>query len=164
MGGTSTETDSSVEHRAETDGIDLMQGESVLQNRRPGWALWWKQITFAALVLLFAVSAEAFVPGLAIAGIIFGVVVLSRMQSRYIVTDERVKSKVGIISKAAREYRISDVQSISSSQSIFERIFGHGTLTFRTASNDEISWRSVPEYKDVTNTLREEQRKYESRS
>lgn len=163
MGETSTETDR-VEHRAETDGIDLMQGESVLQNRRPGWALWWKQITAAAVGLLYALGAKVYIGGLVVAGIIFGVVVLSRMQSRYIVTDERVKSKVGIILKVEREYRISDIQSISSSQSIFERIFGYGTLTFRTASNDEISWISVPEYKEVTNTLREEQRKYEGRS
>lgn len=148
-------------HQAETDGIDLLQGESVLENRRPGWSLWWKQITFAALVLLAGVGGDAAMGGFVIGGGIFAYVVLSRMQSRYIVTTERVKAKKGLLSKKSREYRIPDLQSITTSQSVFERIFGHGSIMIRTASNDEIYWHGVPEYKDVSNTIREEQRKHE---
>lgn len=160
MSETTTQTDT-VQHQADTDGIDLMQGESVLQNRRPSWSLWWKQITLAVLVLLFGLAGDAAVPGVIVAAAIFAYVVFSRMQSRYVVTDERVKAKVGLISKTSREYRIADINSLSTSQSIFERLLGHGTITIRTASNDEIVWHGVPGYKDVTNTVREEQRKYD---
>jgi membrane protein YdbS with pleckstrin-like domain len=149
------------QHEASTDGINLLQGESVLQNRRPGWSLWWKQIAFAALVLLVGAGGDAAGGAIIISGLIFAYVVISRMQSRYIVTDERVKAKVGILSKMSREYRLNDVQSLSSKQSLFERLFGHGTLTFRTASNDEITWHGVPEYQDVANTVRRIQRQYE---
>jgi uncharacterized membrane protein YdbT with pleckstrin-like domain len=83
------------------------------------------------------------------------------MQSRYAVTDERVKVKLGLLSKVAREYRIADVNSITTSQSVFERLLGHGSIAIRTASNDEIVWHGVPEYKEVAGSIREEQRKYE---
>jgi len=160
MAETSTNKDV-VQHQAETDGIDLMQGESVLQNRRPSWSLWWKQISLSVLVLLFGLGGNAVAGGFVIAALIFAYVVLSRMQSRYVVTDERVKAKVGLISKMSREYRIADINSLSTSQSIFERLFGHGSIAIRTASNDEIIWHGVPDYKSVTNTIREEQRKYD---
>jgi uncharacterized membrane protein YdbT with pleckstrin-like domain len=156
-----TATTNQTTHRAETDGIDLMQGESVLQNRRPGWSLWWKQIGFAALVLLAGVGGDAAGGAIVVSGLIFGYVVLSRMNSRYIVTDERVKLKRGLLSKKTREYRIPDLQSITTSQSIFERLLGHGSVEFRTADNTSVFWHSVPEYKDVSNTIREEQRKHE---
>jgi uncharacterized membrane protein YdbT with pleckstrin-like domain len=123
--------------------------------------MWWKQIALAVLVLLGGVSGDAAGGGVVVAGLIFGYVVLSRMQSRYIVTDERVKMKKGLLSKTAREYRIPDLQSITTSQSIFERLLGHGSVEFRTADNTSVVWHGVPDYKDVSNTIREEQRKHE---
>lgn len=161
MLGETSPAQKTAQHEAATDGIDLMQGESVLENRRPSWALWWKQITAAFVFLLGGLSGDAVAGGLLIGGGAFGYVVFSRMQSRYVVTDERVKAKVGILNKVSREYRIKDVQSLTEGQSMFERILGHGTVTFRTSSNDEISWHGVPEYKDVAKTVRRIQRKYE---
>lgn len=150
-----------VTHQAATDGINLMEGESVLQNRRPSWTLWWKQITLAVFVLLFGLAGDAALGAIVVSGAVGGYVVFSRMQSRYVVTDERVKATIGLLSKMSREYRISDINSLSTSQSLFERVVGHGSLTLRTASNDEIVWHGVPDYQDVGNTIREEQRKYD---
>lgn len=149
------------QHRAETDGINVMDGESVLENVRPGWSVWAWQIVLAVLILFGGLGGDAAAAGLFGGGAIFAYVVISRMQSRYIVTDERVKSKVGILSKKQREYRIADLQSISSSQGIIERLLGHGSITLRAAANDEITWKGVPDYSDVTNTIRQEQRKYD---
>lgn len=155
------ESGQEVQHREDTDGINLMQGESVLANRRPSWSLWWKQITLAVLVLLFGLAGDAAVGGILVAGLVAGYVVLARMQSRYVVTDERVKAKVGLLSKATREYRIADLNSITTTQALHERMFGHGSITFRTASNDEITWHGVPEYEEVGNKVREAQRQYD---
>lgn len=160
MGETGT-SNGMEQHQAATDGINVMDGETVLENVRPGWPVWWWQILLAVLVLIGGLGGESTGGGLVGAGLIFGYVVLSRMQSRYIVTDERVKARVGLLSKKQREYRITDLQSISSSQGIVERIFGHGSITLRAAANDEITWVGVPEYSDVTNTIREEQRKHD---
>lgn len=160
MSQTSTETDTTT-HRADTDGIDLMQNESVLENRRPSWSLWSTQIALAVLVLLGGLAGDAVLGGVVIAAAIFGYVVVARMQSRYLVTTERVKVKVGLLSKESREYRIPDIQSLSTSESLLERLSGFGSITLRTASNDEITWHGVPDYQDVANTIREEQRAYD---
>ena len=159
---TATVEETNTQHRADTDGINLMQNKSVLENRRPGWSVWWWQLLLAALVFLGGIGGNAIMGGLIFAALIFAYVVIARMQSRYIVTDERVKIKVGILSKKAREYRIPDIQSLSSSQSLIERVLGHGNLTLRTASNDEVTWVGVPDYQEVANTIREEQRAYDS--
>lgn len=146
-----------VQHQAETDGIQLMEGESVLQNRRPSWTLWWKQIALAVLVLLGGLAGDAVIGGVLIAGY----VVFSRAESRYIVTDEPTKGKVGVISKSSMEYRLADLRSLATSQSLFEWLVGHGTLEFQAGANNKLVWHGVPEYKAVGNTVREEQRKYD---
>lgn len=161
---TATADESAVQHQAETDGINLMQEESVLENRRPGWSVWWWQLGLAALLVLGGIGANAIGGGIITGGLIFAYVVISRMQSRYIVTTERVKVKVGLLSKKTREYRIPDIQSLSTSQSIIERLLSHGNITLRTASNDQVTWEGVPEYTEVANTIREEQRAYDAAS
>lgn len=163
MSGEPATSEGQVEHRAATDGIQLMQGESVLENRRPSWTLWWKQIALAVLVLLagLASGSEGIIGGVVIAGAIFGYVVYSRAESRYIVTDERIKGKIGVLSKSEMEYRIADLRSIASSQSAIERLVGHGTVSFRAGANNELVWHGVPDYNEVTNTVRERQRAYE---
>lgn len=160
-GATGTDT---VQHRADTDGIDLMQNESVLENRHPSWTLWTKALILGGLILLGGLGSGdggGIVAGLFVGGGIFAYVVYARRRSRYIVTTERVKADVGLISSVTREYRIPDIQSLSTSQGIFEKLLGHGSVTLRTAANDEITWHGVPEYQNVTNTIREEQRAYD---
>ena len=153
-----------VQHRADTDGIDLMQKESVLENRHPSWTLWAKVLVLGGIILLGGLASAdggGIVAGLLVGGGIFAYVVYARKRSRYIVTTERVKASVGLISSETREYRVPDIQSLSTSQGIFEKILGHGSVTLKTAANDEITWHGVPDYKNVANTIREEQRAYD---
>lgn len=150
-----------VQHRASTDGIDVMAGESVLANVRPGWSVWWKPLALAVVIAFFGLGGGSPAVGFVGGGLVLGYVVFSRMQSRYVVTDERVQSRVGFLSSQQREYRIADIQSISTSQSVFERPLGHGSITLRTAANDQITWQGVPGYRDVTAMLREQQRNHE---
>lgn len=165
MGAGQTETSNrtEVQHHAETDGINLMQNESVLQNRRPGWAIWWKHLALGAIFLLVGITGgtETLPGGILLGGAFIGYAVLSRSQSRYIVTTERVKINLGLISSKTHEYRIPDIQSLATSQGMIERLLGYGTITVHTASNTRIEWRSVPGYEDVAQTIREEQRKYD---
>lgn len=148
-------------HRSSTEGIALMEGESVLENRRPGWTLWWKHLGFAMLVLLVGIGGDAAAGGILVAGALFGYVVLARSKSRYIVTDERIKGKLGLVSKTTMEYRVADLRSIKTTQSVFERLIGYGTLEFRAGANNRLIWHGVPDHEQVANTVREQQRKYE---
>ncbi|WP_237076820.1 PH domain-containing protein [Natrialba magadii] len=99
--------------------------------------------------------------GLLVAGAIVGYVAFARSKSRYIVTDERVKMDIGFINGASREYRISDVQGIDTSQSLIGKLFSIGDIAVRTADGTEIPWRGVPDHEQVAHTIREHQRKYD---
>lgn len=151
-------------HRTSTEGIDLLPDEEALVNTHPGWSVWWKHLLVAGVFALFGLSsgeAGSIVGGLIISGGIVGVVYLARMQSRYIVTSERVKGKVGLISKSSREYRISDIESVSTEQSIMERILSLGNIQFRTAANDTMIWGGVPDHEQVGRQIRERRRHYD---
>lgn len=153
------------QHGVSTEGISVMEGEHVLQNRHPGWVLWWKALAVAVLIFLFTLgSGEAgtIFGGLIIAAGIVGYVAFARARSRYIVTDERIKMSIGFIRNDSREFRISDLQGIDVSQSILARIFGVGDLQVRTADGAGITWRAVPDADDVARTIREHQRQYDA--
>ncbi|ELZ46623.1 hypothetical protein C464_10463 [Halorubrum coriense DSM 10284] len=151
-------------HEAGTAGINVMDGESVLQNRHPGWGLWWKQLSVAALILLFSLSSglDGLLGGLIVAGAVVGYVAFARSQSRYIVTDERVKKEVGFLRIDTREYRISDIQGIDTAQSLVGRLLGHGHIDVRTSDGTSIPWVGVPDHEAVAQSVRTHQRKYDS--
>jgi membrane protein YdbS with pleckstrin-like domain len=153
-------------HRAETEGIDLLPDEQVLVNVHPGWSVWSGTLVGAVLVGLLGLGTLSSSVGtglffLVLAAAIAGYVYLSRSRSRYIVTDERIKAKVGILSKTTREYRIADIQSITTEQSLFERLLSLGNIQIRTAANDGLVWKGVPEHSTVGNQIRKMQREYE---
>jgi len=147
-----------------TDGINTMQGEVVLQNRHPGWGLWWKLLALAGFFFFAGLSGglEGIVGSLVLVGPIVGYVAFARMQSRYIVTDERIKMDIGLIRSQSREYRISDVQGIDTSQSIIAKLFRIGDIAVRTSDGTQIPWRGVPDHEEVARTIREHQRQYDS--
>ncbi|ADD04829.1 uncharacterized protein Nmag_1247 [Natrialba magadii ATCC 43099] len=68
---------------------------------------------------------------------------------------------IGFINGASREYRISDVQGIDTSQSLIGKLFSIGDIAVRTADGTEIPWRGVPDHEQVAHTIREHQRKYD---
>jgi uncharacterized membrane protein YdbT with pleckstrin-like domain len=140
-----------------------MDGESVLVNRRPGWTLWTKQIAVAALIAVFGLAGglDTILGAMVLAGAILGYVVVSRSKSRYIVTDERVKAQIGLLSKTSMEYRIADIKSLSTSQALFERLLDYGTVSIRSGDNTQITWHAVTDHERVSNTIREQQRKYD---
>jgi uncharacterized membrane protein YdbT with pleckstrin-like domain len=112
-------------------------------------------------VLIGGLAGDAPIAGIVITGIIFGYVVYSRSESRYIVTDERVKGKIGVISTTTMEYRIADLRSIGTSRSLFERLVGHGTIELQSGAKNKLIWHGVPDHEQVANTIREKQRDYE---
>lgn len=147
-----------VTHQASTDGITLVDGESVVLNRHPGWLIWWKQIALGVFLLLVGVGAGAIIEGVVLAGASFGFAVLARRGSRYIVTDKRVKGKIGMLSIRTERCDIPEIDSLSTEQSTFEGILGYGTIRIQTASNSAVVWPSIPEYQSVADTIREQQR------
>lgn len=157
--------DNVAQHQAETDGITTMDNEFVLENRHPGWGLWWKALAAAGFLFLITLASGevgGIFVGLLIAGAIVGYVAFARSQSRYIVTDERVKMDIGFIRSTSREYRISDIRGIDTSQGILDRIFSMGNIEVRTGDGTTITWWGVPDHEAVSNVIREQQRQFDA--
>lgn len=153
-------------HRASTEGIDLLPDERVLANDHPGWSVWSGTLLLAGFVGLLGLgslgdSAGAGLFFLLLGAGLVGYVYVSRMSSRYIVTDERIKAKLGLVSSKTREYRIADIQSITTEQSFVERLLGLGNIQIRTSANDQMTWNGVPEHETTGNQIRKMQREYE---
>lgn len=70
-----------------------------------------------------------------------GVGSLKRRGTRYMVTNERLYIRRGILSKQEQQTRLERVQDVSTRQSFFERILGIGTVDFDTAGNDDDDFR-----------------------
>lgn len=164
-GETGTSTEAVAQHQAETAGIKTMEGEIVLENRHPGWGKWWKTLAAAGFLFLLTLGTgeiSGIFFGLVLAGIIVGYVAFARSQSRYIVTDERVKMDLGFIRSRSREYRISDIQGIDTSQGILSRIFSMGDIEVRTSDGTAITWWGVPDHEKVAKEIREQQRQFDA--
>lgn len=164
MSNEQTQTRQQTTHRASTEGVDLMPDEEVLVNERPGWSVWLTHLIVAVIIILVGLSSgsgEGILGGILVGGAIIGVVYIGRKGSRYVVTTERVKHKIGLLSKKSREYRISDIESITAEMSFFERLLGLGNLKIRSAANDGVKWEGVPDHEQVARQIREMRREYD---
>lgn len=80
-------------------------------------------------------------------------------KSSLIVTDERVVLRRGILRTDTREFRIEDIQQISTGRSLFESLLGAGNVQFSTAATSgNITFHGLKDYENTTNTIRNLQR------
>ncbi len=78
--------------------------------------------------------------------------------TQYVVTTERLHLTEGILSRTTEELELYRVKDTAFSQSVFERIFGLGTIKLTTsdASHPEVTLQSIPldEAKSVREQIR----------
>ncbi|QCQ23502.1 PH domain-containing protein [Desulfoglaeba alkanexedens] len=87
------------------------------------------------------------------------IAILDRKCKIFTITNKRVKSKKGIISRSIHEVFIKDIRSVNVHQSILERLFNLGTVNIGTAGTAgiEVSFKGVseaPEIKEKIQKLR----------
>lgn len=108
-----------------------------LHEFRPSWAAW-----FWLIVITF--------------GIAIPYVWWRRRGIRYEVTDTSVIQHTGRISASTDEFQLDRVTRIQTNQSFIERIVGVGSITVDTG-DDEMTLTSVPNYKRVADSIRNNQ-------
>jgi len=81
----------------------------------------------------------------------------SRYSRRYKVTERRVLSVEGLLSRKASEVEIKDIRNIQISQSFLERLFRIGTVSIGTAGTAgvEITLRGIPDPTRARDVIRE---------
>ena|ERR1700751_1860739 len=122
----------------------LQPGETVLQESRLHWFIYWR----AALFLIIACAIAAFYflttdPTIRTATLIAGGLFLAlailfalgaairRHSTELAVTDHRIIYKTGVFSRHTMEMNRAKVESVDVDQSFFGRIFGYGTILLR---------------------------------
>jgi uncharacterized membrane protein YdbT with pleckstrin-like domain len=131
--------------------MDLHPGERVVFE---GHRSWRSVIGFYALGIV-AVTALGVLVGIA-AGTVPGVVVvvvgmplvhivglLKGMETRYVVTTERLRIRRGLLAKRVQQTQLDRVQNVNTSQSLLERILAVGTVDFDTAGSDDSEFAFV---------------------
>jgi uncharacterized membrane protein YdbT with pleckstrin-like domain len=131
--------------------MDLHPGEVVVFEGHPSWravlsfylggaggALVIGAIVFFAVgALLGVVVAAALIALVILAGLI------KRTATDYMVSNQRLYIRRGILSKNVQQTRIDRVQNVNTAQSLRERLLRVGTVDFDTAGTDDSEFRFV---------------------
>lgn len=125
--------------------MELHEGETILFEGHPSWRsalLFFVKGFLGALivaaVLWFTVSeGVAIGVGIALAALTIGISILLRSATEYVITDERLHIRRGIISRTIQETRLGRVQNVTISQTLWERLLQIGKADFDTASEEQ---------------------------
>lgn len=150
-------------HSDTTEGISLLKDEVVLANVHPSWANWLPPVGLAVVFGLAALGALStgdigtFFGELVIAGIFVSYVHIARSYSRYIVTNQRVKKSVGLLSTSTGETKISDIRALTTQQGFVERLLDNGSVKIDSAGEGGfIAIRGVADPEDLAELIREQ--------
>ena len=125
----------------------INEGETVVLDLKPHWWFFWKHIAVGGGLLVFLIvwvgplhSKDWGKIPLAIAIVVYAVFVvikyLTWTYTHFVLTDRRVISRSGIISKRGTEVPLDRVNNIDFSQKIWERVIGAGDLSIESAGKD----------------------------
>lgn len=143
--------------------MDLTDGETVLLELRPHG----KALVRPVLALLLVVGAAGFgvarvqqpVGDLAIA--VVAVLLLGRVSlvpflrwraTRFLLTDERIALRSGVLRRTGRDVPLSRIDEVTYSQSLLQRLQGCGTLTVAAGDAAPVV---VPDLRDVEGVQRQ---------
>jgi uncharacterized membrane protein YdbT with pleckstrin-like domain len=127
--------------------MDLHSGEQIIFKGRPSWRSTLK-FYIGGLVLAAVAGAIAYLVkdndsglGIAVGVGVFAVALvvgfLMRLSTHYIVTNERLHIRRGLIARHVQETRLERVQNVNTDQSVFERVLQIGTVDFDTAGTTD---------------------------
>ncbi len=136
--------------------MELLEGEKVLWRGRPTWRAYIGFfIKWVLLALVLGVVVEVLkdtvwdgaprIWAWAGSGVLLLVVLLvgwlKKLQTLYVVTDERIHIRQGILSRRDHSTTHARVQNVNSTQGILDRILGTGDVDFDTAGSDDFEFR-----------------------
>jgi uncharacterized membrane protein YdbT with pleckstrin-like domain len=145
--------------------MDLHAGETVLFEGRPSWRsiLGFYIVgvlvsaAIAAVVGLIGSTGTGIVVFVVLAAIVLLIGYLRRFSTRYVISDERLWIKRGLLARRTQETRLARVQNVNTGQSVLERLLGVGTVDFDTAGSDapeaDFAFRGVDDPAGVAQTV-----------
>lgn len=133
--------------------MELVHDEKILWQGRPSWRahlsyfLVWIPVALLPVIiagLLRANDADTGLPywqwlfiSLVLVALVIGYDYLQRFATLYVVSDQRLRVRQGILSRKEQTARFERVQNVSISQSLMDRILKVGAVEFDTAGTDQ---------------------------
>jgi uncharacterized membrane protein YdbT with pleckstrin-like domain len=125
--------------------MDLHPGEDVVFEGHPSWravlAFYLSGIIgsllIATIVALAASVGLGVVVGVVLIALVIVVGFIRRMATTYMVSNQRLYIRRGLLSKRIQQTRIDRVQNVNTDQSLMERILRVGKVDFDTAGTDD---------------------------
>lgn len=132
--------------------MELVQHERILWQGRPSWRsqlsffILWVPIALLPVIiagLLRANDTDTGLPywqwlfiSLVLVGLVIGYDFLRRFATFYVVSNQRLRVRTGILSRREQTARFERVQNVSISQTLLDRMFKVGAVQFDTAGTD----------------------------
>jgi uncharacterized membrane protein YdbT with pleckstrin-like domain len=125
--------------------MDLHPGEEIVFEGRPVW----RSILSFYLTGLVGAIVVGVIVGIAVStalGIVAWLVLFSlvllvgfirRIETRYTITNQRLRIQRGLLSKSVQQTRIERVQNVNTHQTVFDRLLRVGKVDFDTAGTDD---------------------------
>jgi uncharacterized membrane protein YdbT with pleckstrin-like domain len=133
--------------------MELMEGEHVLWEGRPSWrahiSYFVVSIPLALVPVIIASIVAAGDSGtglplwqwvllsIALVVLVIAYDAVQRYSTLYVVTDQRLRVRHGILSRREQSARFERVQNVSISQSLMDRLLRVGAVEFDTAGTDQ---------------------------
>jgi uncharacterized membrane protein YdbT with pleckstrin-like domain len=129
--------------------MDLHSGEDVVFQGHPSWRGLLSfyvygtvgVVLIAVIVALIASVAIGVIAGVVLFALMLAVGFVRRMGTTYMVTNQRLYIRRGLLSKAEQQTRIDRVQNVNTKQSLLQRVLSVGTVDFDTAGTDDSEFR-----------------------
>jgi uncharacterized membrane protein YdbT with pleckstrin-like domain len=126
--------------------MDLHPGEEILFEGHPSWraTLGFYVVGVIAViivVLIAAVAGASTVLAVLIAVVGIGAVLVvglvKRMGTRYVITNQRLHIRRGVLARRIQQTMLTRVQNVNTEQSFPERLLRIGSVDFDTAGTDD---------------------------
>jgi uncharacterized membrane protein YdbT with pleckstrin-like domain len=131
--------------------MDLHPGEDVVFEGHPSWRALLSFYVYGTIGCAVVGVIVALVTSVAV-GVLTGVVLfvvmivvgfVRRMATTYMITNQRLYIRRGILSKAEQQTRIDRVQNVNTNQTLLQRMLFVGTVDFDTAGTDDSEFRFI---------------------
>jgi uncharacterized membrane protein YdbT with pleckstrin-like domain len=129
--------------------MDLHPGEQVVFEGHPSWRATMKFYVYGLVLVaaaagigyLVAETGGAVAGGLVAAVLVVAAGLAKRAATHYVVTNQRLHIRRGLLSRNVQQTRIERIQNVSTHQSLGERLLRVGTVDFDTASDEDGDFR-----------------------
>ena len=135
----------------EDPDVDLQPGERVVFEGHPSWrgllSFYIGGVAGAIAIAVVIGLLASFWVGLLAAAVLVAAVLgfglFKRMSTTYLVSNQRLYIRRGLLSKRVQQTRIDRVQNVNTAQSLRERMLRVGTVDFDTAGTDDSEFKFV---------------------